>query len=449
MAPKRPLGLGKAAKAKKQKKSEISLEPESSAQESQQPAEFTNELTVELSEEVNPDDPLAQLSALWMTWFKSEKDNELILNGIIHECDRINRNCKQNGGDEDIELTPEFYAIFGRSLADLANFHTEEDEDVEAGDEKPEEVSNISDYFENSLERIEDGLAKFSNSALLLFAKAEIILQRIPLEYISKMDMNSEKKDFPNMHELLQESLDTYESAVKICEQEKNFEMFNNESTLEILNSLDDLLDIIDNFGKQNSEGLDSDHEESSNEDLDDIIEEVELSKKHPLYKIQNSDKFNSFWRTASLKHLSSMNKTEKPNPTLKRKLAKKIGQSYMMEAEEPISIFTTLEYDSDNGDGEDEEGEINGLTAAQAQKIAKDLVSTALRFLADSWDEEDPQSWVDIAEAEIMMGNLFEVGSNEQESWYGKAEKKLKKANNATHGKYDDILNNLLNQEE
>ncbi|KAG7784026.1 hypothetical protein KL910_002551 [Ogataea haglerorum] len=413
MAPKRPLGFGKSSKAKKSK-----TEPDP------EEAPVTNELTVELPQEVDANDPLHQLEGLWLTWLRSDRDSELILNGIVHECDRLLRNCKQNGGAEDIELTPSFYAIYGRSLAGLAQFNTEDSE------------TSVAEYFENALERIENGMDKFPGEEVLLFAKAQIIMDRIPLEYISQMDLESSKKKFPNIVEMLDEATRLLELGTKTAESKENYAIFNGSTVLDILDSLDDLLDIVDNFGRSYDEGLDSDAEGAEEED---ILPDTQLSSTHPLYEIKNTDKYNVFWRQAMQKSLSILDKNEKPDTAIRRKLARKLGQSYLMEAEEPISIFTTLEYDSDA-----EEQEINGVSAADAKQSAQKLVRTAIEYLEGAWDEENPQTWVDLAEAEISMGNLFEVGGSEQEEWYARGENKLVRANNATHGKYEEVLENL-----
>ena len=62
--------------------------------------------------------------------------------------------------------------------------------------------------------------------------------------------------------------------------------------------------------------------------------------------------------------------------------------------------------------------------------------------------DEEDPETWVGIAEAMISLGNLYEVDSKQQDDLYVEAEKILKKANNVTNGKFKEELDNLLYKE-
>ena len=69
---------------------------------------------------------------------------------------------------------------------------------------------------------------------------------------------------------------------------------------------------------------------------------------------------------------------------------------------------------------------ELEGLTE-KAQKISQELITKALDYLKQAKDEEDPETWVSIAEAMISLGNLYEVDSKEQEDLYLEAEKILK----------------------
>lgn len=408
---KRHLGLGKAAKAKKQK-----VEPEAS--------ETSNELTVELNEETDADDELAQLKALWKTYRESEKENKLVVNGIIHECDRLLRNAGE--GETVQELPDYFHLVYALALAELANHHVDD-------------KSKVKEFYDAALERVDVGLEKYPESIESKFAKSKLLVNQIPLQYISELEIESKVgKKFPDLSTFLDEALETYEAAETISNETNAYEMFN-EETLEILQAVDDLLDIVDNFGRDISEG--------DNED----DEPVDLLKTHPVYGIRETDKYNQWWRDHSIVFLSGVDKgiekagdeisEDHPLASLRREVCKRIGQSYLQESEIPSGVFTALMYDEDVR-GEEE---LHGLTGPQAQEIAQELISTALKYFEWAKDEEEPESWVRIAEAKISLGNMYEVDSAEQEECYAEAEKILNKANNVTNGKYLDVLENLL----
>ncbi|OUM52263.1 hypothetical protein BVG19_g1435 [[Candida] boidinii] len=493
---KRPVGIGKLNKQKKRKLEDSRSEsPEKKIAGKEDTPEVattefsteSNELTVKLNEEVDPNDPISQLRGLWHTWLKSEKDNEMILNGVIHECDRMltkvhnlssdtkDKISKSEDNENEIKLNGEFYSIYALALAELASFHTineddlEDEEETEKKEEKKEsvddddEVEKVKDFFDAAMERLEEGFEKFKDDEESLidlnFAKSKTILSRIPLEYISSLKVEDKIKELPNLpnlKNLLDESIKSYEYSIKtiIKDISKYNKLINNENDynlqMDILDSFDDLLDIVDNFGKHHEEGLDSDDEENEK-----LIEdnEVQLHKSHPLYAIKESDDYNLWWREQSLQLfelVKNNSKDDSENEDLKkliRNISSKIGQSYLMEAEEPSSIYTMLEYYNDE-ENEAGNGEINGLTANEASKIAIELIKTAIKFLKEAYNDEDPQSWVNLAESEISLGNLYPLESELQEKYYQRAEKRLNKANNATHGKYQDILDNLLKKD-
>lgn len=402
---KRHLGLGKAAKekAKKQK-----------VEEAAEPKEASNELTVELNEEIDANDDFGQLKALWKTYEESSKENELVVNGIIHECDRMLRN------DTEGKLNDEFHSIYAKALSSLSIYKTEDKEQVKQ-------------FFEASLERIELGLEKYAESISLLFAKSKILIDRIPLLIISQLTNDSKLTKDNNVSKLLDEALEIYEDAEKQAIDKKQFEYFNREN-LEILQALDDLLDMIDNFGKEIMEGEESDEEDGEAEMVSNT-----LNEKHPLNKIRQSDKYNQWWRDHIL--IFYQNLPKETDEKLVIDICGRIGQSYLLEAELPMNIYTTIKYDEDN-----ELQEIEGMDEKSSQLKSQELIKLAIEYLRKAHDSKEPDSWVNIAEALISLGNLYEIDSKEQEENYQEAEKILQKANNATNGKYEDILENLLN---
>ncbi|CAH2353265.1 enhancer of translation termination 1 [[Candida] railenensis] len=420
------LGLGKAAKTKKKQKVESSEESAENV--------ASNELTVELNDEVDADDEIAQVVALWQTYSKSEKENELVLNGIIHECDRILRNSSSNTDESKQDAIPDyFHSVYALALADLALFHTEE-----------EKIDKIDEFFQASLERIELGLEKYPNSIDLLFAKSRILINRIPLQYISKLTLESKKEELKlKLEEKLDEALSVYGNAEsKAIERKDGTTVHFTSENLTFLEALDDLLDIVDNFGKEKGPDEDDDDEDEENdEDKDDDEDEndVELSESHPLYEIATSDKYNQWWRDHTVSFLDQV--SVETNAALYRELCKRLGQSYLQEADIPSSVYTTLTYDDDY------EGitELQGLTTSEAQKIAQELFQTACGYFEKAEDKDEPETWVPVAEAKISLGNMYNLEDPEQEKLYKDAEKILRRANKATQGKYQDILDNLI----
>ncbi|TID18180.1 hypothetical protein CANINC_003921 [Pichia inconspicua] len=432
MSGKRKLGLGKV-KSKKQK-------VEGSGDGLDEKKEQL--LTVELAKEVNPNDPLAQLVGLWHTWKNGERDNELILNGVINECDRIIRNCVENGGDEEIKLNDEFYSIYGQALSDISKF-------------KPED--EMKEWIENAFERIESGFDKFGkDNVRLKLARCSILLTKIGSLYIGQMTIDSKKEEFKGLKELFDEFTQLWNESVKSAEDKKDYTLFKEESTLELLNIFDDLLDIVDKFGHQNTEVVDSDDEEEEGEvereEKDEIdtknaleVGDLEISEDHPLYDIQQDDSYNEFWRQSMLKFKEMMgNEVDKK---VAKSVFEKLGQSYLMEAEDPIAFFSSYKYErEEEGEEEGEEEEEEMKEAVEnARREGMRLVEEALKYLRQAHDEEDPKTWANIAEALITYGNLMELDSKEQEEAYLEAEKLLRRANNATHGHYEEILESLV----
>ncbi|KAL1573294.1 Enhancer of translation termination 1 [Candida albicans] len=418
---KRTLGLAKAAKAKKQKKEqehqEISASPDEESSSS-------NQLTIELPEEIDANDEISQLKGLHKTYLQSERDNELLVNGIIHECDRLLR---ENDSENKQPLPAVFHAIYAIALAELSKFHTEE-------------LDKVKEFFIAALERVELGLEKNPNDINLLVAKTKILLDQISLQYIAPLTLESDVKELDKeIDELLDAALSVYESVEARAKELKDYSIFDDSETLDILEALDDILDIVDNFGKENQgdDGSDKDDDE----DDDEEEKSVELAETHPLYKIKNSDKYDQWWRDHTHLYLDNLEKLENGSPELKREVCHRLGQSYLRESEVPYSVFTTLKYDNEY-DGIEE---LEGLTEKEAQKISQELITKALDYLKQAKDEEDPETWVSIAEAMISLGNLYEVDSKEQEDLYLEAEKILKRANNVTNGKFQEELDNLL----
>lgn len=406
---KRTLGLGQKNKEKKIKVDNSNTNNESNGNS---PAVGADQIEVEMDENADLDDELTQLKGLWSSYFHSDRESEYVLNGIIHECDALLR---QSDNDEQTKklFTDEFYAIYALALSELAIFKTEqEDEDV-------------AQYFDQALERAEVGMEKVSKgSELLPLVISKISLQRIPLQFISKLKVDSKPEDV---------NLDLFEQvqrAKKCFNVKKDLEL-----AYEVLQIFYDLLDMLENFGLGNNvdEGLDSDEE--------DEIEPVKLNEKHPLHRLQKAIPENYVWLRETM--IKLFENTEQN--TLRTNVARTLGHLFLKAAEKPTRTFMQ-QYDDEEEQAKNKEV---SKEIQQAQKDALTHTRTALDYLEKAQMEDEPETWVEVAEAYIDLGNLYDYQSSEQENAYKVAEDILKKANRASHGKFQDVLDNLLAKDQ
>ncbi|KAL6940814.1 hypothetical protein ACO0QE_004732 [Hanseniaspora vineae] len=430
---KRPLGLAGSKKNKKQKTTNetstkpVSKEatPLSESGTPQPPVAGQEEIHIELEQNDDLEDDFTQLKGLWNTYAKSSKDNEILLNGIIHECDRLMRLT---------ELTKpfEFYGIYALALSELAIFQEEDDD--------KKRFEQIHEFFESSLEFVQDGLRKYAGNKLLELVKSKILFQRIPLEYIAQLAITfnaddtdeKEKSTKDNKNDFLLKydtpvDLDQILSQAKSLYQSDISNALSKNLSLEILQSFNDLLDIVDNFGCEKiylDEGLDSDDEE---EETKLQMYSQSLDSTHPLYTLTQKSSDNYAWLLKKLEVLhekvSSSNETK--DTKFDKKILKTAGGIYMRMAFPHIDAYTELAFDDDD----------------EKPRRKQKAICLGGRNYAD----DEPEDWANYSECLIELGNLHEIDSKEQQQLYKEAEELLNKANKATNGKYQDILNNLL----
>ncbi|CCE64950.1 hypothetical protein TPHA_0J01280 [Tetrapisispora phaffii CBS 4417] len=411
---KRPLGLGKKNREKR-RKLEDSAVTQSSDDKEKSPTP-SNQIDIELKDNTDPDNELHQLEGLWLNYFNSDREDEMLLNGIVHECDRLLREAKLNNQsaiEKQIAENEIFYAIYALALSELTIFKSGEEEDSE------KKSKLIAEFFENAIDRCEAGLTNLPDSELLNLVHSKIILQRIPLQYISTMKLDSKKTEKLDLLSLFELAKKKYFNISKHA-----------DLSYEVLIMMNDLLDIIENFGHENEieEGLDSDNEED--------LEMVELSEEHPLFDLQTKVSENYDWLREKLSELTGLVSAE-DNKSLFHNIHRTAGELFLKQAEEPALIFMQ-QYDND-------EPKVDVSKLKKAQKESLDLTTNALKYLKKAQIEDEPKTWVQVAEAYIDLGNLHDYKSKEQENAYSEAEKILTRANKATNGKFQIILDNLL----
>ena len=165
------------------------------------------------------------------------------------------------------------------------------------------------------------GLEKNPNDINLLVAKTKILLDQILLQYIAPLTLESDVKELDKeIDELLDAALSVYESVEARAKELKDYSIFDDSETLDILEALDDILDIVDNFGKENQGDDGSD--KTTKKMTTKKKKLVELAETHPLYKIKNSDKYDQWWRDHTHLYLDNLEKLENGSPELKRSLS-------------------------------------------------------------------------------------------------------------------------------
>ena len=79
---------------------------------------------------------------LHQTYLQSERDNELLVNGIIHECDRLLR----SNEDGKEELPAIFHSIYATALAELSKFVEEEEEEEKKKRKNKNQIRKLKNF---------------------------------------------------------------------------------------------------------------------------------------------------------------------------------------------------------------------------------------------------------------------------------------------------------------
>lgn len=412
---KRTRALGLSKSRKQQKTTSSSKENDEEREKSATP-----QLNIEVEENENADNVTVQLIGLWNSYLDSSRDSDALLNGIVNECDTLLSGDVDN---EDLKKDDQFLAVFALALSELTIFNPKK----------------VHEYFEDSLQIVKLYSGDGEND-LLNVVESKIIFQRIPLEYISKLEEDSNAKIDVNLLKLIELGQSKFNKSMSqlISTDEKKYanEKFINGLIIENISIFNDLVDIVENFGSKKNldEGLDSEAE-SDEEDGDMEDNTVQLTATHPLYKVQEELDGKSVWlRNEMIKFLTSLVVDTKAYYYI----SKLIGESFLKESEPFSDAYLKMVYE------EEEENEMNKSSIEASQTESIRLILQAIEYLTKAQDPENAESWAQLAEAYIDLGNVQDNESAEQEESYKKAEEILQKANVASHNKYQYILDNM-----
>ncbi|ANB15817.1 Ett1p [Sugiyamaella lignohabitans] len=425
MPSKRPQGLNKAAKNKKQK-----VAPnENNGPEKDQTPDFT----IALEDEVDPDDELAQLYGLYETYRESSKDSPKLLYGLVHECDRLLRNSTE-------KLPSRFHNIYAISLLDLAKF-------VETEDDQPKKKSgnngeSCADFILAAIERASIGIEESSDSIADLY----FTLSRAKLALVDEKLKNSPSEsrydEAINILPELKEAVSDFETAEKfLLESGKSFLDFSKDQ----LGAVEDLLQIVDGFIALEDENEAESDPAASTEN----IERGRLRSLNDKYLEWSKDRYQRILETS----VESKGKNKDPNGSSVSVVLwanRGMGQYYLALAAPLLAKLddgADEDEDEDDSEDEDEDEDDNDESIAlspEELQSAKDLVQKAVDYLFKAESDDDPETYTVVAEALISLANLFEVESDDQRRLYSQAVLRLRKAQRLGFGSYQELIADL-----
>uniref|UniRef100_A0A060TC78 Enhancer of translation termination 1 n=1 Tax=Blastobotrys adeninivorans TaxID=409370 RepID=A0A060TC78_BLAAD len=437
---KRPQGLNKAAKSKKKQKVDVPIDVDESGESQQQ-------LTIEVDEEVDPEDELGQLNALYKTYLNSPLDangyrSPKILYGVVHECDRLLRERARAKDDEGTEATStlpsRFHNIYAHSLLELARFAQEQEE---------EDRDRPIDFIEAALDRVDTGLEQYPNDAQLLFTRAKALAARVAEmmlpENLPGSDFEERFQGVVDTIEDVNKAIKNYETAETLVLQSENSAP-GSSYTQDQLDTVAELLRIGEQYGS-----LDLIRINSGDDSISD-----ELSGQQPRL---------ASWARARYEQVldniqAGKGKARTPQEDgdhsheVLRRAHRGMGEYYLSMAGPITSQIEQLVEDDDDDEDEDddEDNEQDTERSPETEKLyseAKELLKLAIDHLlkAQHDNEKDgPIVYPLIAEAQISLANLLENESEEQKVLYDEAVQVLKRAQRLGFGDFREQIAEL-----
>lgn len=448
---KRPQGLNKSSKTKKkQKVNDDNADEQANTNDTTEP----EQVTIEMDNEVDPDDELGQLNALYDTFLTSPVDNNglkspKLLYGVIHECDRLLRNSTS-------DLPSRFHNVYALSLLELSRFQETEGEKNESKNEQ-QHGDTAEAYIEAAIERAEIGLVNDSKNSDLLFTRTKAQVALISVK-INDMTLSPGER-----YKSAVELIDKVEKAVKDYEEAESIILDNPDGdykkkrgclyTKDQLDTIESVLKVAENFSS-----LEYAKEISSFEtNPDPIFLEIENSLLGE-EQVKLAEWSKNRWEQILNKIPESKGKSKTPEEDgdhsymVIRRANRGMGEYYLSISAPIINRLETS--DDDDGEEEEEEEEKSDdeekeLTEEQAKNIAlaKEYLSKAIEYLLKAENDdsaEDAAVYPLIAEAQISLANLLDNDSDEQNVLYNEAVSKLKKAQRLGYGDYQEQIAEL-----
>jgi hypothetical protein len=282
---------------------------------------------------------------------------------------------------------------------------------IEGEDDEP------AAFVREAFDRCSTGIEHFPEHASLWFTRAKIRIAEVD----NTMSECKPKKRYSTAAKLLP----TIDKALKDFEKGESLALAGENALLEPehLDIIADLLQIGDLFGE-----------------LDDD-EEGDLVKATERYLEWSRNRWERILESVPAGKGKSKMTEDDSSFTIVRKANKGMGQ-YYLSLSMPI-VQRIEESDSEDEGGSDDEQHDKENDTEEIEKAKKSL-GKAIQYLSKAETEEEPQTLVEIAEAQLTLANLLEEDCPDQRRLYAEAASRLKRAQRLGHGNYQDLIAEL-----
>ncbi|KAK9328911.1 negative regulator of Ofd1/Enhancer of translation termination 1 [Lipomyces starkeyi] len=368
--------------------------------------------TIELPEDVDPEDELGQLYALHSGYLKSTKESPKLLYAIVHECDRQLRNSKTL-------LPPKFHKVYAEALSMLSVFAKKKKSrstPVASGEQSAtSSADSPEDFLLASIERAQIGLEAYPKSIDILVVRCETYLALVEL----KLKNSAKSKNVEGCVSAIQNATKDYDVALKL---------------------LTELQRKFTEDGKKDKEDAkgDVDATEITPEHLVKILRRLSKVLETTLESDFIAERFPDLYTCNEDRWTAELH-----NAPEDKFLHRGLGEFYLARAY-PYVATVESQFEEDNSDSDDEE--LNRQPSNIALEQAKQFLSKSLKHLYAAESEEDDGAFLAvIAEAQISLANL-ESEEDKQNKLYAEAIKRLLKAQELGAGDFTDMINELQN---
>ncbi|KAK9389177.1 negative regulator of Ofd1/Enhancer of translation termination 1 [Lipomyces mesembrius] len=368
--------------------------------------------TIELPEDVDPEDELGQLYALHSSYLKSTKESPKLLYAIVHECDRQLRNSKT-------VLPPKFHKVYAEVLSMLSVFaKKKKSKSTPAASGEQSAASSADspeDFLLASIERAQIGLEAYPKAIDILVVRCETYMALVEL----KLKNSAKSKNVEGCVSAIQNATKDYDEALKL---------------------LTELQQKFTEEGKKDEDDAkgDADGTEITPEHLVKVLRRISKVLETTLESDFIAERFPDLYTWNEDRWAVQLH--DAPEDKF---LHRGLGEFYLARAY-PYVATVESQFEEDNSDSEDEDLDRQPSTIALEQ--AKQFLSKSLEHLYAAESEKDDGAFLAvIAEAQISLANL-ESEEDKQDKLYAEAIKRLRKAQELGAGDFTDMINELQN---